>query len=68
MRELTRAEAEERMAQYMPAEYVASLLDFWAGAVAAPAPVSDARSITGRPARTFEQWVDEHVSVTPSAE
>ncbi|GAA4712122.1 NAD(P)H-binding protein [Phytohabitans rumicis] len=59
--ELTRVEAEEKMARYMPAEFVTSLLDFWAGAVADPAAVSDAERVTGQPARTFEQWVDEHL-------
>ncbi|GLH95713.1 NAD(P)H-binding protein [Phytohabitans aurantiacus] len=59
--ELTRAEAEEKMARYMPAEFVASLLDFWAGAVAGPAPISDAEWVTCKPARTFEQWVEEHI-------
>jgi uncharacterized protein YbjT (DUF2867 family) len=66
--ELTRAEAERAMAQYMPAEFVTSLLDFWAGAVGRPAPVSDAERVTGKPARTFEQWVDEHITpghITP---
>ncbi|MEJ3751026.1 NAD(P)H-binding protein [Actinomycetes bacterium KLBMP 9797] len=61
VRELTRTEAEEAMGQYMPAEFVASLLDFWAGATAGPAAVHDAERVTGTPARTFEQWVDEHV-------
>jgi uncharacterized protein YbjT (DUF2867 family) len=59
--ELSRTEAEEKMARYMPAEFVASLLDFWAGAVAEPAVVSDAEWVTCKPARTFEQWVDEHL-------
>jgi uncharacterized protein YbjT (DUF2867 family) len=62
VRELTRAEAEEKMAQYMPAEFVASLLDFWAGATAGPATVDDAERVTGKPARTFEQWVEEQLA------
>jgi uncharacterized protein YbjT (DUF2867 family) len=62
VRELTRAEAEEKMAQYMPAGFITALLDFWAGATAGPAQVNDAERVTGRPARTFEQWVDEHLA------
>ena len=46
----------------MPAEFVASLLDFWAGAIAEPAKVNDAERVTGKPARTFEQWVEEHLA------
>ncbi|RSM64348.1 hypothetical protein DMB66_20845 [Actinoplanes sp. ATCC 53533] len=61
VRELTRAEAEEKMARSMPAEFVTSLLDFWAVAVAGPATVSDAERVTGKPARTFEQWADERL-------
>jgi uncharacterized protein YbjT (DUF2867 family) len=62
VRELTRAEAEAKMAQFMPAEFVASLLDFWASAIGEPATISDAEQVTGKPARTFEQWVDEHLA------
>jgi uncharacterized protein YbjT (DUF2867 family) len=61
VRELTRAEAEERMAHHMPEKFVAALLDFWAGATGQPAQVSDAERVTGEPARTFEQWVDEQL-------
>lgn len=62
VRELTRAEAEEQLGRFMPGEFVTSLLDFWAGAVGGPATVADAERVTGKPARTFEQWVDEHVT------
>jgi uncharacterized protein YbjT (DUF2867 family) len=65
VRELTRAEAEEQMARFMPAEFVTSLLDFWAGAVAGPATVSDAERVTGKPARAFEQWADERLTPGP---
>jgi uncharacterized protein YbjT (DUF2867 family) len=61
VRELTRVEAEENMAHYMPTEFVTALLDFWAGA-AEPATVNDAERVTGKPARTFEQWVEEHLA------
>ncbi|MEU6534288.1 NAD(P)H-binding protein [Streptomyces sp. NPDC047000] len=59
--ELTRDEAADEMGRFMPAPVLASLLDQWAAAVGRPAEVHDVTALTGRPARTFEQWAREHL-------
>ena len=52
------------MAGQMPPVVVDMLLNAWAAAVGLPAFVtSTVADITGRPARTFRQWVADHVDV-----
>jgi uncharacterized protein YbjT (DUF2867 family) len=47
----------------MPAYVVAKLLDAWAAAIGQPAFVtSTVQEITGRPARTFREWVTANVA------
>ncbi|MCX4642717.1 MULTISPECIES: SDR family oxidoreductase [unclassified Streptomyces] len=58
--ELTRDQAVEEMGRFVPAPILTSLLDQWAAAVDRPATVADAERVTGRPARTFEQWAKEN--------
>ncbi|MFC9997080.1 NAD(P)H-binding protein [Nocardia sp. NPDC127526] len=61
MHEITRAEAEEQMAQHMPPTFVGSLLDYWAAATIRPMPVADTtETLLGNPARSFTQWVREN--------
>ncbi|GAB2675570.1 NAD(P)H-binding protein [Nocardia goodfellowii] len=52
------------VADYIPATYADGLLDYWARCDGVPSPLSDAvETITGRPARSFGQWVHEHRDV-----
>lgn len=62
LHELTRHQAQEEMGRFMPAPVLASLLDQWSAAVDRPARVRDVEPLTGRPARTFEQWAREHLA------
>ncbi|RKE23127.1 NAD(P)H-binding protein [Streptomyces sp. TLI_171] len=56
-----RAEAAEQLGRFMPADFVESLLSYWASASAGPAAVGDTtRTLLGRPERTFRQWATEH--------
>ncbi|MEC4015471.1 NAD(P)H-binding protein [Streptomyces sp. H27-D2] len=62
VRELGREEAQEQMGRFVPPPILASLLGQWAAAVGRPSPISDVvEKVTGRPARTFRQWAQEHV-------
>ncbi|NUP68791.1 MAG: NAD(P)H-binding protein [Nonomuraea sp.] len=60
--EETPDQARERMARHgMPHRIIDELLSLWAAAVGVPAAVSPAvEQLTGRPARSFAQWADEH--------
>jgi hypothetical protein len=52
---------EARRELRAPATVVNMLLDAWAAAIGQPALVtSTVTEITGRPARTFRDWVTEH--------
>ncbi|MFE6103614.1 SDR family oxidoreductase [Streptomyces laurentii] len=66
--ELTREEAVEEMGPHMPAPVLDALLGQWAAAVDRPVRVEDTvERITGRPARTFRQWAEEHLGAfTPA--
>jgi uncharacterized protein YbjT (DUF2867 family) len=56
-------EAKTQLSQYMGAEFAASALAHWASLVAEPEPVSlDVATVTGHPARPFEEWAREHFS------
>lgn len=59
--ELTKDQAVKEMGRFMPPPVLASLLDQWSAAVDRPAEVHDVKAVTGRPARTFEQWAREHL-------
>ncbi|GAB3814323.1 SDR family oxidoreductase [Micromonospora zhanjiangensis] len=61
VRRPTRAAAEEQLGRFMPADVAASLLDHQAGTVGIRPEISTAERITGKPGRTFGQWVDEHL-------
>lgn len=61
--EITRAEAEQQMGRFMPAPMAGALLDLWSAATAGPAAIGDTtQTLLGVPARTFEQWVAEHLA------
>ncbi len=58
----TSAEAfAESMRQYMPAEIITMLLDYWSDTVKQPDVVRPAvEALTGRPGRTLAQWAHDH--------
>ncbi|MFE7532179.1 NAD(P)H-binding protein [Kitasatospora sp. NPDC057542] len=59
--QITRAEAEQQMGDYMPAPMVSSLLDLWEAADHGPAAIADTtETLLGRPARTYRQWAHEN--------
>ena len=61
--ELTREQGEAQMSNFVPPPILASLLAQWEAAVGVVADTSaTAERITGKPARTFRQWVEEHAS------
>jgi uncharacterized protein YbjT (DUF2867 family) len=52
---------QEMAAAGVPAGVIDMLLNAWSAAMGVPAYVSDAvANITGRPARTFKQWAEDH--------
>ncbi|MEO3871109.1 NAD(P)H-binding protein [Nonomuraea sp. B12E4] len=58
---------EEARAQMVAAwgepAFVDQSLDYWAGLVDEPEPVSPAvQEVTGRPARTFQEWAEDHAA------
>jgi uncharacterized protein YbjT (DUF2867 family) len=60
--EITRAEARAGMSAWADDAFADGALDYWASLVDNPEPVFDTvRQLTGRPARTFEQWAHDHV-------
>lgn len=61
LHELTREEAAEEFGRFMPAAVLTSLLDLWEASVGRPVEVHDVEAVTGRPGRTFESWVREHL-------
>lgn len=61
--ELTREQGEAQMSNFVPPPILASLLAQWEAAVGVTADTSaTAERITGKPGRTFRQWVEEHGS------
>jgi uncharacterized protein YbjT (DUF2867 family) len=62
--EQPREEARAQMlAGWGNPDYVDQALDYWAGLVTEPEPVtSTVEEVTGRPARTFRQWADDHAA------
>lgn len=60
---LTREEGEAQMSNFVPPPVLTSLLNQWEAAVGVVADTSaTAERITGKPARTFRQWVEEHAA------
>ncbi|WP_330270115.1 NAD(P)H-binding protein [Lentzea sp. NBC_00516] len=58
---LSREEGEAQMSNFVPPPILASLLAQWEAAVGVVADTgATAERITGKPARTFRQWVEEH--------
>jgi uncharacterized protein YbjT (DUF2867 family) len=61
--EISPEEAHSELAGTMPAPVLGMLLKAWAGAMGQPALVtSTVADITGRPARTFRDWVIDHAA------
>lgn len=61
--QVTPDEAAQDMLEYMPADYVRSLLSFWATASVQPEAVADTtETLLGTPARTFAQWTRENAA------
>ncbi|WP_030660455.1 NAD(P)H-binding protein [Streptomyces rimosus] len=55
--------AEERATPRVPKEVLLQLFRLFATAVGTTAPVTDTvQQVTGRPARTFEQWAQDHAA------
>jgi uncharacterized protein YbjT (DUF2867 family) len=53
--------ARKEMSAFMPPFIVDRLLQFWAGMVTAPAPITTTvADVTGGPARTFREWAIDH--------
>ncbi len=60
--EPTRERAAEQLRGHVPAPLVEAVLDYWSQLPCDPlAGERSAERITGRPARTFRQWADEHI-------
>lgn len=60
---LTREQGEAQMSNFVPPPVLTSLLNQWEAAVGVVADTSaTAERITGKPARTFRQWVEEHAA------
>ncbi|MFD7610948.1 NAD(P)H-binding protein [Streptomyces sp. NPDC059828] len=62
VRDLDRDEARETMGRFVPPPVLASLLDQWEAGLSRPADTdATCEPWTGAPARTFRQWVGEHL-------
>lgn len=60
---VTAEEERAELAGFMPGEVVDMLLGYWAEAVDHPDPVlPTVEEVTGRPARSFAQWVADHAA------
>ena len=63
LEEISPEEARRELLAIMPLPVINMLLNAWAAAVGQPAYVTSAvAEITGRPARTFRDWVLEHAA------
>jgi uncharacterized protein YbjT (DUF2867 family) len=59
--EIPAAQFAEQMSQYMPAEVIEMLVDYWSDTVAEPDVVlTTVESVTGRPARALTRWAADH--------
>lgn len=62
--EQTEAESSAMLAQHVPPEWVRQIIKDWRNAVGATPPLSDAYTrITGRPSRTFRDWVADNADM-----
>jgi uncharacterized protein YbjT (DUF2867 family) len=61
VRRVTREEWKAEMAEYVPAAFADSLLDWWESNDGSPVELTESvRELTGHPARTFETWARDH--------
>ncbi|MER5394699.1 NAD(P)H-binding protein [Saccharopolyspora sp. NPDC002686] len=61
--ELSPEQARSELGQHVPEDVLQLLLGYWAEAVDNPDPVlPTVEQVTGRPPRTFAQWVADHAS------
>ncbi|MGA5701792.1 NAD(P)H-binding protein [Peterkaempfera bronchialis] len=61
--ELTEAEAREALAPIVPVWVMDAVVGYWAHSDGIPTHLSDTvERITGRPARTFAEWVADHAA------
>jgi uncharacterized protein YbjT (DUF2867 family) len=59
--EISPDEFRSDMAQFIPEDIIAMLLDYWSDTVAVPDQVRPGvADLTGRPGRTLEQWARDH--------
>jgi uncharacterized protein YbjT (DUF2867 family) len=59
--EISPDEFRSDVAQFIPKDIIAMLLDYWSDTVAEPERVrTGVRDLTGRPGRTLEQWARDH--------
>ena len=60
---ITPEQFKQSMGQFMPAEIIKMLLDYWSDTVEKPDVVRNTvEQITGQPARTLAQWAADHAS------
>lgn len=63
LEEVTPDQARAEMCQFMPEPVVGMVLDYLARSAVSPPPVLPAvEQITGRPARSFREWVADHAA------
>jgi len=63
LQEMSRAEAERDALPGIPRAAISMLLNAWAAALGQPAYVTSCvEQLTGRPARSFRQWVSDHAA------
>ena len=61
--ELSPAQARDEMGRFMPPQFAETMLRLWATMDGVPATISDSvERITGRPARTFAAWAQDHAA------
>ncbi|MFD7027138.1 NAD(P)H-binding protein [Streptomyces sp. NPDC059917] len=59
--EVTPQAWKDSVAAYLPGPYADALLAHWAAGVGVPAPISGSvELLTGHPARSFADWVEDH--------
>ncbi|MDQ1009124.1 uncharacterized protein YbjT (DUF2867 family) [Streptomyces sp. V4I23] len=61
IRAVTPEQWQESVSAYLPAAFARALLDYWASTDGSPALLTrTVEELTGRPARTFAEWAQEH--------
>jgi len=62
--EQTEAESAALLSRYVPEVWVRQIIKDWREAVGAEPEISDEyRRLTGRPARSFRTWVEDHIAL-----